>query len=438
MKKLAVLVSGLCMLVSVAQAQTKESKYGVDSVKTITNASIYTELVKQKNFEEALPTWRYVFFNAPAFQMNTYIRGEDIMEYMIQKTKNRAYIDTLMMVFDQRIKYFGNDRRYGVGYLLGKKGFALFRYSNGDTTMMKQAFESLMKSFEIDGVNTHPSNVVITLGVASELAKASAMPREQFINHYMKLSEFLDARLAEGKTTYQKCKDQIDDIFFSSGMADCLTLSDILTKRFEANRTDTLTLKEIVSLLRRRECTELPLYAAVSEELYKIEPSAEAAYSLAMMFGAKKDFTRMEQYLKEAIDKTADPATKADYSLTLCQIYMAKKDFATVKKIALDALKVAPNNGEAYIVIGKAYAFAAESYGEDEFDKHSVFWAAVDKFIKAKQVDPNVAAEADDLIKRYSVYFPSKDEAFFRNITEGKTVKIGDWINETTTARFRE
>ena len=89
MKKIAVLACGVCMLATVAQAQTKEDKYGVDSVKTITNASIYTELVKQKNFEEALPAWRYVFFNAPAFQMNTYIRGEAIMEYMIQKTKKK-------------------------------------------------------------------------------------------------------------------------------------------------------------------------------------------------------------------------------------------------------------------------------------------------------------------------------------------------------------
>ena len=120
MKKIAVLACGVCMLATVAQAQTKEDKYGVDSVKTITNASIYTELVKQKNFEEALPAWRYVFFNAPAFQMNTYIRGEAIMEYMIQKTKKKEYVDTLMMVYDQRIKYFGDNDRYGEGYILGK------------------------------------------------------------------------------------------------------------------------------------------------------------------------------------------------------------------------------------------------------------------------------------------------------------------------------
>ena len=438
MKKIAVLACGVCMLASVAQAQTREDKYGVDSVKTITAASIYTELVKQKNFEEALPSWRYVFFNAPAFQMNTYIRGEAIMEYMIEKTKKKEYVDTLMMVYDQRIKYFGDNARYGEGYILGKKGLALYRYSNGDTTMIKQAYTNLLRAFELDGAKTHPATVVSTMGVAFELQKVDGLSRAEFINLYMKLDEFLGDRIAEGNKAYAGSKETVDGIFFSSGLADCQTLSDLLTPRFEANRTDLATLKEISALLSRRECTELPLYASVAEELYKLEPSSDAAYKLAMMFGAKKDFVRMEQYIKEAIDKCEDPAAKCDYYLRLAQIYLAKKDFPKVKSLCLDALKGNPNCGDAYILIGRAYAYGSTDFPGEEFDKHTVFWAAVDKFIKAKQVDPSVAEEADNLIKQYSVYFPTKDEGFFRSITQGQSYKIGGWINETAVARFRD
>ena len=93
-------------------------------------------------------------------------------------------------------------------------------------------------------------------------------------------------------------------------------------------------------------------------------------------------------------------------------------------------------NGAAYILYGKAYAAYANNYGEEAFDHASVFWAAVDKFNKAKQVDPSVAEEANKLITSYTPHFPSKDEAFFRSVTEGADVKIGDWINETTKARF--
>ena len=75
MKKIVFLVFGICFLGGLLKAQTLESKFGLDSAKTRINASIYSEFVKQKNYIEALPAWRYVFNNAPAFQLNTYVRG---------------------------------------------------------------------------------------------------------------------------------------------------------------------------------------------------------------------------------------------------------------------------------------------------------------------------------------------------------------------------
>ena len=72
MKKFAVIAFGMFLFALPTKAQTLESQYGLDSAQTILNASLYTEYWKQKNFEEALPTWRYVFLNAPAFQLNTY------------------------------------------------------------------------------------------------------------------------------------------------------------------------------------------------------------------------------------------------------------------------------------------------------------------------------------------------------------------------------
>ena len=75
MKKIAVIAFGMLLFILPTKAQTLESQYGLDSANTILNASLYTEYWKQKNYEEALPSWRYVFLNAPAFQLNTYIRS---------------------------------------------------------------------------------------------------------------------------------------------------------------------------------------------------------------------------------------------------------------------------------------------------------------------------------------------------------------------------
>lgn len=439
MKKIAVIAFGMFLFAAPTKAQTLESEFGLDSAKTILNASLYTEYWKQKNFEEALPTWRYVFLNAPAFQLNTYIRGEDIIEYMIQKTKKKEYIDTLMMIFDRRLQYLPN--RTSPGFVAGKKGLAFLRYSNGDTEMLKAAFDNLMKSYEFDGEKTPAQIIHATFDVGCGLVKQNLLSKEEFINMYMKFSSHADERIAEGGKGceyFTACRGALDGIFFESGFADCKTLSDLLTKRYEANKDSLSVLKEISSILKRRECTDLPLFAAVAEKIYQKEPTADAAYGLAMMFFSKQDMAKFEQYLKEAIDKSDDPKAKADYNYKLAQVNLSKKNYPQARRYALEALKTNPNLGAAYITIGLAYAVSSNDYEGDEFDKRTVFWAAVDKFVKAKQVDPSVANNANELIERYTPHFPTKDEAFFRSITAGKTVKVGGWINETTTARFRD
>ena len=181
---------------------------------------------------------------------------------------------------------------------------------------------------------------------------------------------------------------------------------------------------------------ELELTTTVTEQLYKMDPSGEAAYSLATMFMKRQDWEKADTYLQEAIAKATDNICKGDYCMRQAQLKLAKKQYAEAKRAALSAIQCNPKNGAAYILIGKAYAAYSSNYGEDAFDHASVFWAAVDKFNKAKQVEPALAAEVNSLVNSYTPHFPSKDEAFFRSVTEGTTVKIGDWINETTTARF--
>ena len=55
MKKIVALAFGICLMGGAVSAQTLDSKYGLDSVKTLENASIYSEFLKQKNYKLSLP-----------------------------------------------------------------------------------------------------------------------------------------------------------------------------------------------------------------------------------------------------------------------------------------------------------------------------------------------------------------------------------------------
>jgi hypothetical protein len=84
------------------------------------------------------------------------------------------------------------------------------------------------------------------------------------------------------------------------------------------------------------------------------------------------------------------------------------------------------------------YANSIKQCGKNEFEQKTILWAAVDKFIKAKNVDPSIAEEADSYINSYRPRFPTKKEIFFQNLEMGNSYQIGCWINEATTVRTSE
>ena len=67
MKKLMVVVCAMCMMSGslFAQSGSIDSKFGLDSLKTLQMASICSQYVKNKQYADALNSWRYLFFNAP-------------------------------------------------------------------------------------------------------------------------------------------------------------------------------------------------------------------------------------------------------------------------------------------------------------------------------------------------------------------------------------
>ena len=57
-----------------------------------------------------------------------------------------------MMLFDRRLQYMAKKSREG--YVLGKKGMAQVKYSNGDINMLKAGFDNLSRAYELEKENT--------------------------------------------------------------------------------------------------------------------------------------------------------------------------------------------------------------------------------------------------------------------------------------------
>ena len=426
-----------------AEAQTVESKYGVDSAQTILNASLYLEMAKQGNYTEALPGWRYVYNNAPAYQKSTYIYGVKIMTGLYRETKNEKYVDTIMMVYDKRIKYFGTDRKYPTGYLLGRKGGTLLAYKSKSIPAVKEAYGILKKSIELRGLKSEAKVIANTMEACKVLVKNNEIEAEEVIDNYLLFMDMakkqMDAQPDEKKkANIDNARKNVEKIFFAAGVADCETLSNIFTPKFEADRDNMVLINKILRMLNRQECEDGALYAKVAERKYELEPNADAAHNLAKMFIKKKEFNKSKGYLVKAIELEEDAEIKADLHYKLASIHFYNKEYSAVKSHALKAASLKPGWGQPYLLIGKAYASYSKNYGSTPLEKQAVYWVAVDKFAKAKAVDSECAEEARGLINDYSKHFPRKEEAFFEGIKEGDTYKVGSWINESTKARLTE
>lgn len=435
---IVLLLSGLFK----TEAQTVESKYGVDSVQTITNASLYMEMVKQGNYNDALKGWKYVYNNAPAYQKSTYINGVKIMTGFLRSTKDLRYVDTLMMIYDKRIKYFGNDRKYSTGYLLGRKGGALLAYKK-DIPSVKEAYSILKKSIEMQGLKSEAKVIANTMEASKILVLKNEIEAEEVIDNYLLFMDMAKKQMdtetnPKKKDNINNARKNVEQIFFAAGVADCETLSNIFTPKYEADKDNMVLIDKILRMLNRQECEDGALYAEVAERKYELEPNAEAAHNLAKMFIKKKEFNKSKEYIAKSIELEKDVDIKADLHFKLATILLMQSQYSAAKSNALKAISFRPNWGAPYILIGKAYAAYSSKYGSSPLEKKTVYWVAVDKFLKAKAVDSECSEEARELINTYSKYFPRTEDAFFEGLKEGDTYKVGAWINETTKVRLTE
>jgi len=90
------------------------------------------------------------------------------------------------------------------------------------------------------------------------------------------------------------------------------------------------------------------------------------------------------------------------------------------------------------MLIRDIYVVTSRSFGEDDFEKSTVFWVAVDYFERVRRAGYDCSVNALQKISAYRRYFPDKEEIFFHSLKDGQTYKLEGWINESTKVRVKE
>lgn len=429
-----------------------DSKYGKDSVKCVENLSLYRESYKQwkqSNYtspavDHAYRNWKWVFENCPSASENIYVDGVKMLDYYINKSKDeqvkKVLIDSMMLVYDTRIELFPLQYQTGApqkGAILGRKGVDLYQL---DPSAYQQVYKILNESFELEKEKTAAPVYVYYFRAAAKMAQSGEIDTIVVVDIYDKISEYMDMNLKAAKekgddkevAAYENIQANIETTF--EPFANCHDLVKIYNLKFENNPNDIDLLKKITKILDRRRCLEEPLFFNATVNLYKMEPTPESAYLIGKLMLKQNRYLEAIPYMDDAT-KMADIEKVDDAYIFLAQAYRALGNYPKAKQIALKAIETNPVWGEPYAFIGDLYAITANDCGDNDLTKKVAYWAAVDKYYKAKQVDSSLAEEMDKRIRTYSVYFPPTEVLFFYNMNEGDSYTVECWINETTTVR---
>lgn len=406
---------------------------GEDSVTCLRNTSLYTTYYENKDYNMAVQFWRPVFNDCPGSSKNTYIRGEAMFKEFFRKTGDKAYIDTVMMILDQRTRYFNEETSNNL-----RKAFALYEFGGNDPVYAERCFNIIREVMETSPQSIDYTYSSLYMAISAKCFVLGIIEAPAVITAYSQSMKVVDSQLARNPTDsrYLNARKNIDAAFRSSGAASCQNIEDLFTGMIEKNPSDTATIRKVLTLLTETGCKESELYYKAATNLYRYEPDASSAAQLAEMNLARKNYNEAEKYFTEAIDLETDMVIKSVLLTKVATLELTSDRKQAARDFAKAAYSLDPTNGNALFIIAESYAGAKVG---DDFENQTVYWVVTDYLTRARNADPSLKDQVDERIAIYSRLFPTKEEAFFRSIVdEGASYHVGGWVNENTTIRFRK
>ena len=473
MKKL---IFALLVLVATgASAQngiTNEFRFGQgeDSVRCIETITIVNVNLNNKDYATAYESWKTIFNEFPVARVDTYTNGVKLLTELIKKesdpAKKEAYIQELLSIYDQEIKYIDKlqaitKTKLSAGQLLGKKALAYMQYYKD--APVDTMYNMLAKSVEMEKGMSEYAVTERFMKYSALKYKQDKSHSEQIIDDYLNASiyivEVLDKyhdNIERSEKKYQEegnprdslnaiaygkmidasriSKSNIDAYFINSGAASCEDLSKIYAPTLEANKENIEYLNKVLSVMSMLKCTNEDTYLTAAEYALAIEPTAKAAMGCGYRYYKKGEIDKAIEFFNQAIELEASITTKAELCYKVGLIQYSLNNYAKARAYANKALSFNSKYGQPHILIAQCYG-AANKWSEDDIMNGCTYFLCLDRLDRAKAVDPSVKREADKLFAIYSKHTPKIEDLFMRGYEAGKVINIGGWINESTKIR---
>lgn len=413
------------------------------------NYVVYRQLLKSKSWDLAFARWQEVYATSPAAdgkRPTVYSDGVVFYNRLIQQepAKKEAYGKKILELYEEsRRCYPGN------GYMPAIQGFDSY-YTYPGTATEDEIFALFRESIEIDGAEKLRYFVINPM---SSLLVQQHKDGKISDDEARKIAQALLARLQKGlreceggdcqkwKTIEEYAPSTLRYFETIKGFYDCDYFVAQYYQEFADNPTDCDVIRTTYSRLRYGGCAEGNTAYDEVRAAYdaNCRPQASAPSDLRQAFACLEDgdYNCALEKFEAAAEGAEEAEKKGRYYLYAAKVYYShKRNFPQARAYARKAAQADPSSGEPYLLIGTLYASSGPLCGPGTgFDSQIVTWPAIDKWRQAKAIQPDLSAEANKLIGRYTQYMPSKADIFQRGLQEGDSFRVPCWIQETTTVR---
>jgi tetratricopeptide (TPR) repeat protein len=424
------------------------SKYakGPDSAKSVQYYSLYREFFKQKNYPEAMRYWNYVYTNAPTLNSRVINNGiEYYQELLDAETQEGArkdeLLDSLIMLNYHKLHCYGEAKEDQIS-ILSRIGYLYQVYRPSASEEIKKIYGNVIKMAGNDSpyfvLQPYFSYLLIDL----DNDKISPL---EVLNVKDQIVAIIAANADDEKygANYETVGSNIDAIFENNkkvqALFDCEAMKSIWQEQYKTQMNDVEFVKNTYRSMSANKCKDDPFTEELKMQLVKVDPTSNRMMMMASQELKEKDYSNAVTWIEKAIALETDPVKNAENYYKIAEIkYAISKDFAAARNYARKAINLRPNWGKPYLLIGKLYASSGKLCGPGTgFESQKVIWPALDYFNKAKQVDPAIAEDAQELINKYWQYLPETGEMFMLGHKNGDSFYVGCWIGENTTVRTK-
>ncbi|WP_339696057.1 hypothetical protein [uncultured Roseivirga sp.] len=418
-----------------SMAQNPELKYPQDpnlAEEAKRRLALSLDDMSLERYREAANSLAWLLKNAPdlyeGLYINSYKAYEGIAEKETDPAKKGVYLDSMFTVYKLK------DERFPLSDTeINNVAFRYYKFHKDNAEKYDEALKAFARAFE-NPDEVINNNLVAYMDILKRsFIKNKNVSENEALDIHSKITEIIENRIAEGKdvSRFEQYKTIIDQALTSIIDVNCEFIEQKLYPQLKENPSNIKLAKRIFQLSLTAKCSDSDFFMEAVEAVHNAEPTSGLAGIIGRKKLASEQYQEAIKYLTEAISLETDVTKKAETSLSLAKAYALSGEKAKARDEAIKAgsLDQSVISG-AYNLIATMYMGSYEECKQNvsQVADRSVFFAAYDAYKKAGNKEGMANAEAQ---------FPTKTEIFELNLEAGAPIKVGCWINVTTTVRTR-